>query len=124
MKKIQKISAGLAAVLFTPLLALAQFEPSGGAFGDLLQNLLKFTNTVLIPFILGIGFLVFVWGMFKFFIYGGADDEAKTSGKSLMVWATLGFVLIIIFWGVVNLISESTGFDNKNAPSVIPNVTI
>jgi hypothetical protein len=124
MKNIQKISAALGAILFTPLLALAQFEPDGGAFGDLLANLLMFTNMMLIPFILGIGFLVFVWGMFKFFIYGGADDEAKTSGKSLMVWATLGFVLIIIFWGVVNLISESTGFDNGTAPSVIPNVTI
>jgi hypothetical protein len=124
MKKIQKISAGLGAILLTPMLALAQFDPGGGAFGDLLANLLMFANMILIPFILGIGFLVFVWGMFKFFIYGGADDDAKTSGKSLMVWATLGFVIIIIFWGVVNLIAESTGYDNEAAPSVIPNVTI
>ena len=28
-----------------------------------------------------------------------------------MVWATLGFVLVIIFWGVVNLVAQSTGLD-------------
>jgi hypothetical protein len=83
----------------------------GGDLGTILNDILNIANNILIPFILGIGFLVFVWGMFKFFIYGGADDEAKSSGKSLMVYATLGFVLIIVFWGVVNLIASSTGLD-------------
>lgn len=125
MKKIQNITAGLGIALLTPMLALAQnFEADGGEFGVFLANILGFINTILIPFILGIGFLVFVWGMFKFFIYGGADDEAKSSGKSLMVYATLGFVLIIIFWGVVNLIAESTGFDSESPTSSIPNVTL
>ena len=59
-----------------------------------------------IPFILGVAFLVFVWGMFQYFIAGGANEESKEKGKSLMVWATLGFVLVIIFWGVVNLVAQ------------------
>ena len=57
----------------------------------------------------------------KYFIFGGANDEAKESGKSLIIWATIGFVLIIIFWGVVNLLSESTGLANgelQNIPSI------
>lgn len=113
------LKTSAAIIALTPLLALAQLptggviEPDGGAFGDLLTNILGFSNNVLIPFLLGIGFLVFVWGMFKFFIYGGADDDAKSSGKSLMVYATLGFVLIIIFWGVVNLVASSTGLDDR-----------
>jgi len=86
-------------------------SPTGGDFGNLLVDILTLTNNILIPFILGIGFLVFVWGMFKFFILGGANDEEKDKGKSLMVYATLGFVLIIVFWGVVNLIASSTGLD-------------
>ena len=96
-------------------------DGSGGEFGQLLQDILAFTNNILIPFILGIGFLVFVWGMFKFFIAGGANDEAKEQGKSLMVYATLGFVLIIIFWGIVNLLAQSTGLDDGDAIGVIPN---
>ena len=69
-----------------------------GPFQDLLINILDFSNDVLIPFIIGIGFLVFVWGIFKYFIFGGANDEAKESGKSLIIWATVGFVVIIIFF--------------------------
>jgi hypothetical protein len=96
-------------------------DGSGGEFGTLLGSILKFSNNVLIPFILGIGFLVFVWGMFRFFIAGGANDEAKEQGKSLMVYATLGFVLIIVFWGVVNLLAQSTGLDDGTAVGIIPN---
>jgi membrane-associated phospholipid phosphatase len=113
----------LAAFLLSPLLAFAQIADSadGGAFEDLLANILIFINDVVIPFIIGIGFLVFVWGMFKFFILGGANDEKKEQGKSLMIYATLGFVFIIIFFGVVNLLTESTGLTGetiRNVPRV------
>jgi len=90
----------------------------GGEFGTLLRNIITFINGILIPFILGIGFLVFVWGMFRYFIAGGANDEAKEQGKSLMIYATLGFVLIIIFWGVVNLVAQSTGLENATLDSI------
>ena len=115
---------GLAATMaFLPAVASAQFSASGGPFGDLLVNILAFANDVLIPFIIGIGFLFFVWGVFKYFIFGGANDEAKEQGKSLIIWATIGFVLIIIFWGVVNLLTESSGLDQQNLeniPSIFP----
>ena len=119
MKK--KIIGPLSLILMPVFTSAQGFDPSGGAFGDLLANILIFTNDVLIPFIIGIGFLAFVWGMFKFFILGGADEEKKEQGKSLMVWATIGFVLIIIFFGVVNLLTESTGLSGdtiRNIPQV------
>ena len=89
-----------------------------GPFQDLLENILIFSNDVLIPFILGIGFLVLVWGIFKYFIFGGANDEAKEQGKSLIIYATLGFVLIIIFWGIVNLLTESTGLIDQGLQNI------
>lgn len=121
MRRLQLISGSVTALLLSPMLALAAFDPSGGAFGTLLENILVFANNVLIPFIIGIGFLVFVWGMFQFFIAGGSNDEAKEKGKSLMIYATLGFVLIIVFWGIINLLASSTGMDGEtvdNLPSI------
>jgi len=120
MKKIGYL-LGSGSMLALPMLASAAFDPAGGEFGTLLQNLLEFTNTYLIPFIIGIGFLVFVWGMFQYFIAGGANDEKKEAGKSLMIYATLGFVLIIVFWGIVNLLSSSTGLD-QDVLNVTPQV--
>jgi len=115
---IKKI-LGTVAIFALPVVVAAQAvgladDGTGGQFGTLLVELLDFTNKILIPFILGIGFLVFVWGMFRYFIAGGANDEAKEQGKSLMVYATLGFVLVIVFWGIVNLVASSTGLDDPS----------
>jgi hypothetical protein len=118
-----KLIAGSAVMFLMPVaMVSAQLatSASGGPFEALLRNILTFSNNVLIPFIIGIGFLVFVWGMFQYFIFGGSNDEAKDKGKSLMIYATLGFVLIIVFWGVINLITGSTGLEGKevkNLPS-------
>ena len=119
MKKIGFLTGG-ASLLALPMVASAQLANSGdgGDFQNLLENIVEFTNDILIPFIIAIGFLVFVWGMFRYFIAGGANDEAKQSGKSLMIWATLGFVLIIVFWGVINLIASSTGLDKGNIENI------
>lgn len=112
-------------LLLTPFVVSAQIAdgPDAGPFQDLLINILTFTNDVLIPFIIGLGFLFFVWGMFKYFIMGGANDEAKEQGKSLLIFSTLGFVMIIIFWGVVNLLTESTGLSDMQLQN-IPNADL
>ena len=121
MRRFNLFVGSTAAMLLTPVLALAQVggggiadNASGGPFGELLRNILGFTQTTLIPFIIGIGFLVFVWGMFKYFILGGANEDAQKEGKNLMIYATLAFLFIIIFWGVVNLLADSTGLQNDN----------
>jgi hypothetical protein len=102
------------AALLLPAFALAgNFEASGGAFGQFLRNVIGFINGIIIPFILGVGFLFFVWGMFLYFIKGGADDDAKTQGKSLIIYATAGFVLIFTFWGLIELLTSSTGFQDQ-----------
>jgi len=64
-----------------------------------------------LPAILALGFLVFVWGVFLYFIKGGADDEAQGKGKQLMLYAIGGFVLILVFFGIVNLLVGSIGLD-------------
>jgi uncharacterized membrane protein YidH (DUF202 family) len=125
MKRIIYTLSG-SALLALPFASRAQIASSsggGGEFEELLRNILEFTNEVLIPFIIGIGFLVFVWGMFKYFIAGGADEAKRESGKSLMIYATLGFVLIIVFWGIVNLLSSSL-FDSGDidGPENVPTV--
>jgi hypothetical protein len=129
MKKIMNSFKIATLSLVLPISAFAQgsagnqyevLADGGGGFGLLLANIVSFTNGVLIPFILGIGFLVFVWGMFRYFIVGGANDDAKEQGKSLMVYATLGFVFIIIFWGIVNLLASSTGLEGGADDIVIP----
>ena len=119
LKKVMTFTA----LLSFPLATNAQLATSGnaGPFQDFLINILVFINQVLIPFIIGIGFLFFVWGMFLYFIMGGADEEKKLKGRELMVNGTIGFVVIIIFFGIINLLAGSTGLEGEtlnNIPSV------
>lgn len=123
-----KTSAFLLTIFLLPVAAsaqgLADGNVSGGPLGGLLFTILGFINTVLIPFIFGIGFLVFVWGMFLYFIFGGANDESKKNGKSLMIWATVGFVMMIIFWGVIRLVATFTGLELENISIFVPRTPI
>ena len=123
MKKLGFIATS-ATLYALPLMASAQVQLQGSTFEQSLREILDFINSALIPFIIGIGFLVFVWGMFQYFIAGGANEDAKEKGKSLMVYAILGFVLIIVFWGIINLLAGSTGLDNQQFQGGVSGPTI
>ena len=122
----QRIAAcvGVISILF-PFVSFAQLATtgSGGPFELLLKNILNFGNTVVIPFIIGMGFLVFVWGMFQYFVAGGANEESKEKGKRLMINATIAFIVIIIFFGAINLLTTSTGLEGQKIKNV-PQVTV
>ncbi|MEK7639019.1 MAG: hypothetical protein AAB388_02565 [Patescibacteria group bacterium] len=73
-----------------------------------LANIIIFIQRTLVPFFIVVGFLFFVWGMFRYFIAGGANEDDREKGKNLMVFAIIGMVLIFIFWGIVNLLAFSS----------------
>lgn len=115
MKNIKYLA--LSSFLALPSLAGAAEIDEAGDLDTFFGSILDFINGVLIPFILGVAFLLFVYGMFQYFIAGGANEEAKEKGKSLLIYAILGFVVIIVFWGVVNLLTSATGLDGEDLDS-------
>lgn len=115
MKQI-KYFALSSTLAFLPMVAAAQTIDSTGNFQGYLGSILEFINAVLIPFILGVAFLLFVWGMFQFFVAGGANEEAREKGKSLLIYSILAFVLIIVFWGIITLLGDATGLGGATAP--------
>lgn len=117
MRSFSAWFTAVACALFIPsgvLLAQIATSGSGGRFEALLINILNFINATVIPFIIGIGFLYFVWGVFLYFIVGGADEEKRAKGRSYVVSATVGFIAIIIFFGVINLLVSSTGLEGES----------
>jgi len=68
-----------------------------------------FVNNIVIPFLMGLAFLFFVINAFRFFIVGGANADSQEKAKSLAVYGLLAFVLIIVFWGIVSLLTSSLG---------------
>ena len=81
-------------------------------------GLITLIQTYLIPLVFALALLLFFWGMFRFFIYGGHDDEERKKGKSLMIWAVVGFVMMVSIWGIVRLITSGLGLNENNAPPI------
>ena len=125
MNKLSLLAVMTLALLPNVSSAQIAVNGTGGPLADMLRNILVFGNEVVIPFIIGIGFLMFVWGMLQYFIFGGASDESREKGKKLMISSTIAFVVIIIFFGAINLLTTTTGLEGqkiKNVPQVtVPN---
>jgi hypothetical protein len=117
---LKKISIATTSLLLLPAFAFAQPRANFGEIGGTITTFIGFLNNILVPLVFSIAFLVFIWGMVKFFIIGGASQEGRDQGKQLMLWGVVGFVMMVSIWGVVNVVAEGLGF-RKDEIQGIPN---
>ncbi len=57
---------------------------------------------LLIPFVVGLAFLAFLWGGFKF-IRAAGDENGREDAKQIIIAGVIGLVVIFSFWGLVRL---------------------
>lgn len=117
MKKFGIYTLTLALVMM-PALALAQF----GEVNDFFDDVSSFINGTLIPLVFAIALLVFIYGMFQYFILGGGDEDSRETGRRLMLWSIVGFVAMVSIFGIVNLVAGGLGFSEDENIQNIPNV--
>ena len=87
----------------------------GGLFSLVLTDL----NTYVVPLIFAIAFIVFLWGVFQYFIAGGADEGKRADGRNFILYGIIGFVIMFSLWGIVNiLIGTFPGLSGKNTPQL------
>ena len=84
-----------------------------GGFGTLVANATDLINDYLIPFMIALAVLGFIYGVFLFFIMGSSDEEKRAQGRSLMLYALIGFVAIVALWGIVNFLIDAFGFQDQ-----------
>lgn len=108
-----------------PLLAYAEgggSGPSGGGFTRDLQGtgrfLIYLIDTVLVPLIFAVAFIVFIWGIAKYFVMGGANPESREEGQKLMLYGIIGFFVMISIWGIVNVFVNTFGFNREARPGI------
>jgi len=75
-------------------------------------------NTVIVPVVFAIAFLVFLWGVFTYFIAGGANEEKRQEGTKFVFSAIIGFVIMVSIWGLVNLAGSLLPGMNNNRPTL------
>lgn len=109
--------------MLTTLLAQASPTPttptsgSGGGtftlrpFEQILQQITGFIDA-LVPVIFAIAFIVFIWGIFQYFIFGGADEEKRKMGRQLAVWGIIGMAIMFSVWGLVRILTGTLETNN------------
>jgi hypothetical protein len=103
----------------SPLVAFAQT----GSLQELLNGVGGFFNAIVIPFLLAIAFLVFVVNAIRFFVFTSTTDDGKKNAKNLAIYGVATFVVILSFWGLVNLLVQGIGLGNGRpvSPDYIQN---
>ena len=106
----------IATLYALPLLAAAQSKTFGSGLDTYIGSIISFIKGTLVPLIIVLALLAFIWGMFTFFILGGSDEEKQAKGKQLMIWGIDGFVLIISVQGIVNFLANALGIGGGTIP--------
>lgn len=85
--------------------------------GSLISAVNRKVLDPLIGLLLTLAIVVFFWGMVKYIRSLG--EKEKKEGKDLMVWGIIALFVMVSVWGIVRLIANTIGLDNKTAPSPI-----
>ncbi|HVB19988.1 MAG TPA: hypothetical protein VNF51_01710 [Candidatus Paceibacterota bacterium] len=109
-------SAILLGILGTPFLAAAQTGINVSYLQGYSNNIIGVINLVLIPPLMAIAFIVFLWGVYKYFIKGADDEKSRTDGKQFVLWGIIGFTIIVSVWGIVYILMGALGLTSTEMP--------
>ncbi len=84
------------------------------------QSILAIINGLLVPVLLAIAFIVFLWGVFKYFVWGADNDTELEKGRGFVLWGVIGFVVILSVWGLVNLLGATFGLSPGGRAPAFP----
>jgi NADH:ubiquinone oxidoreductase subunit 2 (subunit N) len=105
-KKIAFVLTALA----LPFVTFAQAITSVQSAGQYIINLI---NTVAVPVLFAVAFIVFIFGIFQYFILSKGDEEKQGQARSLMLYGLIGFFLMVSVWGLVNIFVWTFAVNNS-----------
>ncbi len=115
VQKIKGLVLGLAA--FLPLATFAQsaFRSIGGAF----EEIIAIGNKYIIPFIIGLGVIYFLWGLLAYIRKTG-DGDAQKEARHQMIYGIIILFVMTAVWGLVNVLTDT--LDLKKTIPNLPDV--
>jgi hypothetical protein len=51
-----------------------------------------------------VAFLLFIFGVFKYFFVKGADAKARAEGRGFILWGIIALAVLFSVWGLVRLV--------------------
>ncbi len=79
-------------------------QPNVAGLSRLTSTIVGFINGALVPLLVAIAFLAFLWGVANAYILHPADETKRKVGHQFILWGIIGLVIIFSVWGIVNLL--------------------
>ena len=75
-------------------------------------------NSVLVPLLFAVAFIVFLYGIVLKYIFSHGDPTKVAEGHKILLWGLLAFVIMISLWGLVNVVANTFGLGGYAAPAI------
>ena len=137
MKPITRFAALLltSLAIATPIVASAaisvdlHFGSGGGGGGSTIlcnagdicgiaANILFIINSVLVPVLFALAFIMFIYGVALKYVFSHGNSEKVEEGHRLILWGVVGFVVMISLWGLVHVVSNTFGLEGAYRPDL------
>jgi len=83
---------------------------------DFFTTFIQFINGVIIPFLLGLAFLLFIINVIRYFVIGGSNQESQEKARATALYGVFAFTFLLIFWGIVNMLNSAWTLDDCVSP--------
>lgn len=95
-----------------PLIALAQT----GTIQTFLSGINELLNKFVIPFLITLAVLFFIYNTVQYFIIQSADEEGRKKAKQFMLYSLVAFLVIVTLWAIVTFVINGLGFGVGTVP--------
>ena len=99
--------------MLAPTLVLGATSPTGDlstGLNGLITNIQSIV-TALVPVVIGLGLLLFLWGVLRYMLT--KDEIQKAEARTFMLWGIIALFVMASVWGFVSLL-KSTVFGTGN----------
>jgi len=70
-------------------------------------DIIGIINELVLPVLMAIAFIVFIWGVYTHFIAGANEPKKLEDGRQFILWGIIGFVVIFSIWGLVAIVGDT-----------------
>jgi len=102
---MKKFSIVTALSLALPLSAFAAQINNLNDIFNFIKNILN----IILPIIISLTVVYFVWGMFQVFL--AADEERKEKAKNTVIYGVISLFVMVSIWGLVNILYNTFQLD-------------
>lgn len=83
---------------------------------EYMLNVTIFLNRIVIPALLALAFFFVVFNIVRYFIFKGDTEDGQKAAKSQIIYSVSAFVVVFIFWGMVELLTATIGLEDEPVP--------